>query len=64
MNMVTKKAQRQAMEADSVAVKMPERMPPRMITTVNSPHSASRTIRNASLKGIASPFGKLRLPAK
>jgi hypothetical protein len=64
MNMVTKNAHRQAMAADSVAVKMPERIPPRMMTTVISPHRASRAIRMASRKGMGSPLGKLRFLAK
>jgi hypothetical protein len=38
------KANTQATAADSVAVKTPERMPSRMITTVPRPQSASRAI--------------------
>ncbi|MNW14477.1 hypothetical protein D3C71_2127070 [compost metagenome] len=55
--MVTKNAHRQATAADSVAVKMPDKIPPRIITTVNSPHSASKKIFTACLNGIFSPFG-------
>ncbi len=57
MNMVTKKAQTTATAADSVAVNTPERMPPRMITMVIRPHSASTQIFSAWRSGTTSPLG-------
>ncbi|MNG05025.1 hypothetical protein D3C84_881960 [compost metagenome] len=57
MHMVTKNAHTTAMAADSVAVKTPERMPPRMMNKVIMPHMASRQIFNACLRGITSPLG-------
>ena len=55
--MVTKKAQTTAIEADSVAVKTPLMMPPRMMTMVIKPHMASRQIFSASDIGITRPLG-------
>ena len=55
--MVTKNAHRQATAADSVAVNIPDKIPPRIITTVISPHRASSMIFSACLNGILSPFG-------
>ena len=57
MNMVTKKAHSTAMDADSLAVKTPLRMPPRMMTMVIRPHSASTQIFSAWRSGITSPLG-------
>jgi len=57
MNMVTKNAQITAIAADSVAVKIPLRMPPRMITMVNRPQSASTQIFRAWRSGMVSPLG-------
>jgi hypothetical protein len=51
MNIVTKKAQSTAMEALSLAVNTPERMPPRMMTMVIRPHSASTQIFSACAAG-------------
>ena len=48
----------QATAADSVGVKTPLRMPPRMMKTVSSAQKASTTIRSARRGGIGSPFGK------
>ena len=44
-------------------MKMPERMPPMMITTVPRPHSASMMILGSALNGTGSLFGKSRLCA-
>ncbi|MNF07698.1 hypothetical protein D3C80_2079340 [compost metagenome] len=55
--MVTKNDHRQAIAADSVAVKIPERIPPIIMTTVINPHSVSTKIFTAWRKGIFSPFG-------
>ena len=41
------------------AVNTPDRMPPRMITTVTSPQMASDAIFSAWRSGITSPLGKL-----
>jgi len=57
MNIVTKKAQSTAIDADSLAVNTPERMPPRMMTIVTTPHIASAQIFSAWRSGIRSPFG-------
>ena len=57
MNMVTKNDHNTAMAADSVAVKIPERMPPRMITIAIMPQRASPTIFSAWRIGITSPLG-------
>ena len=59
MNMVTRNAQTQATAALSVGVKMPDRMPPMMMTTVTRPQTASTAIFSACRSGIASPFGRL-----
>ncbi len=53
----------QATAADSVAVKMPERMPPRMITMVTRPQMESSAIFSESRSEIGSPRGKLRFLA-
>ncbi|MCY1368780.1 hypothetical protein D9M69_557810 [compost metagenome] len=55
--MVTKNAQSTAMAADSVAVKTPETMPPRMITIVARPHTASVQIFKACRSGMTLPLG-------
>ena len=57
MNMVTKNAHTTAMEADSLAVNTPDKMPPRMITMVIIPHSASPQIFSACFSGMTSPLG-------
>ncbi|MOA27951.1 hypothetical protein D3C78_1488590 [compost metagenome] len=57
MNMVTKNDHSTAIAADSVAVKIPDRMPPRMITIAIRPHSASPQIFSASRIGMTSPLG-------
>ena len=49
----------QAIAADSVGVKMPDRMPPMMMKTVSRPQKASTTIFRARRSGMTSPFGKL-----
>ncbi len=59
MNMVTKNAHSTAIDADSLAVNTPLRMPPRMMTMVIRPHIASTVIFRACFSGITSPFGKL-----
>jgi hypothetical protein len=46
-----------------LAVNTPERMPPRMMTMVIRPHSASTQIFSACFSGMTSPLGKLRLRA-
>ena len=55
--MVTPKAHSTAMLALSLAVNTPERMPPRMITMVIRPHSASTQIFSACFSGMTSPLG-------
>ena len=57
MNMVTKKAHTTAIEADSVAVNTPLKMPPKMMPMVASPHNASTQILRASFRGITRPLG-------
>ena len=57
MNMVTKNAQTTAIEADSLAVNTPERMPPKMMTMVIRPHMASAQIFSACFIGMTSPLG-------
>ena len=59
MNMVTKNAHTQATAALSVGVKIPDRMPPMMMTTVTRPQIASTAIFRACRSGIGSPFGRL-----
>ncbi|MNE81276.1 hypothetical protein D3C80_1779110 [compost metagenome] len=61
--MVTKNDHRQAIAADSVAVNIPLRIPPMMMTTVISPHSVSMKIFSAWRNGTRSPFGYPRLCA-
>src|SRR5256886_15168450 len=53
----------QATAADSVAVKTPERMPPRMMTMVTRPQTESSAIFRESRSEIGSPRGKLRFLA-
>ena len=48
----------QATAADSVGVKTPLRMPPRMMKTVSRPQNASTAICSARRGGTTSPFGK------
>ena len=47
----------QATAPDSVGVKMPDRMPPRMIATVIMPQTASAAILSALRNGTISPLG-------
>ena len=53
----------QATAADSVAVKTPDRMPPRMMTMVTRPQTESSAIFSESRSEIGSPRGKLRFLA-
>src|SRR5438477_8545077 len=53
----------QATAADSVAVKTPDRMPPRMMTMVTRPQTESSAIFRESRSEIGSPRGKLRFLA-
>ncbi len=57
MNMVTKNDQITAIEALSLAVNTPDRMPPRMMTMVPRPHSASAASLSACRSGTTSPRG-------
>src|SRR6185436_4425505 len=61
--MVQKSAYTHATAPDSMAVNTPERMPPRMMTMVIRPQTASSAIHSAFLRGTTSLAGKLRLRA-
>src|ERR1700738_366114 len=57
MNIVTRKAHRQATAPASIAVNTPPRMPPRMMTSVINPQIASMVIFTASRAGTGLPCG-------
>ena len=59
MNIVTKNAQTQATAPASIGVNTPVRMPPRTITSVTIPQTASPSIPIAWRIGTGSPFGCL-----
>ena len=63
MNIVTMNAYTHAIAADSVAVKMPERMPPMMMKTVPSPQNESIATLSDSRKVRISALGMWRFCA-